>query len=74
MEPLMIELDKIAKKHNKTIAQVSINWLLTNPDVDVIPIPGMRNVKQVKDNIGAIDWELSEEERKIINDIEERTR
>lgn len=34
----------------------------------------MRNVKQVKDNIGAIDWELSEEERKIINDIEERTR
>ncbi len=74
MEPLMIELDKIAQKHNKTIAQVSINWLLTNPNVDVIPIPGMRNVKQVKDNVGAIDWELSKEEREIINNIEEKTR
>ncbi len=74
MEPLMIELDKIAQEHNKTIAQVSINWLLTNPNVDVIPIPGMRNVKQVKDNVGAIDWELSKEEREIINNIEEKTR
>ncbi len=74
MEPLMIELDKIAKEHHKTIAQVSINWLLTNPNVDVIPIPGMRNVKQVKDNVGAIDWELSKEEREIINNIEEKTR
>lgn len=74
MEPLMIELDKIAKKHNKTIAQISINWLLTNPEIDVIPIPGMRNVKQVEDNIGAIDWELSSEERNIINTIEKNTR
>ncbi len=74
MEPLMIELEAIAKEHDKTIAQVSLNWLLSNPDVDVIPIPGMRNPKQVESNIGAIDWDLTSEERKRINTIEEMMR
>ncbi len=74
MEPLMVELEAIAKEHDKSIAQVSLNWLLTNPDVDVIPIPGMRSSKQAESNIGAIDFELSSEERKRINTIEEMTR
>ncbi len=74
MEPLMVELEKIAKAHNKSVAQVSLNWLLTNPEIDIIPIPGTRNVKQAESNIGAIDWDLSKEEREAINEIEEITR
>ncbi len=74
MEPLMIELEKIAKTHDKSIAQVSLNWLLTNPEIDIIPIPGMRNVNQVESNIGAIDWNMSSKEREAINEIEEITR
>lgn len=59
MEPLMQTLEKIAAEHGKTIAQVSLNWLVTNPEVQVFPIPGTRNVKQAKSNLGAVGWCLS---------------
>lgn len=70
MEPLMIELESIAKANNKTIAQTAINWLITNPEVPVFPIPGMRNISQAKDNLEAAEWRMTAEERKRINDAE----
>ena len=69
IEPLFKTLDEIASKHNKTLAQVAINWLLTNEEVCIIPIPGMKNVRQVNDNIGALGWRLTKEERLHINEV-----
>ncbi len=74
MEPLMCEMEQIAKAHGKTIAQVAINWLVTNPDVNVFPIPGMRKQSQAEDNFGAVEWALSPEEREIINHAEIKCR
>jgi pyridoxine 4-dehydrogenase len=54
---------EIAAAHDKTLAQVAINWLITNEDVHVIPIPGMKSVKQVNDNVGSLGWSLTSEER-----------
>lgn len=65
---------KIAKEHDKTIAQVAINWLITTKEDNVIPIPGMRKVSQVQNNVGATNWMLTDEERNRINKIEEETR
>jgi len=74
LEPLFNVLEGIAKTHNKTLAQVAINWLITTNEVNVIPIPGVRNVRQINDNIGALDWHLTQDERTIINKAEIESR
>ncbi len=74
MEPLMETMESIAAAHGKTIAQVAINWLITQERVKVVPIPGVRSVKQAKDNAGALGWALTAEERAAMNRVEEATR
>jgi aryl-alcohol dehydrogenase-like predicted oxidoreductase len=53
------ELTAVAEEANKTPAQVAINWLLQRPGV-AVPIIGARNVTQLRKNLGAIGWSLSE--------------
>jgi len=50
-------LEEIATETGKTIAQVAINWLLQRPTVSSIII-GARNEQQLKQNLGAIGWNL----------------
>ena len=66
-EPLFKMMDEIANTHGKTLAQITINWLLTTEDICVVPIPGMKNIRHVNDNIGALGWQLTNEERDRIN-------
>ena len=46
---------EIANSHNKTMAQVAINWCIAK---GAIPIPGAKNLQQAQDNIAAKDWLL----------------
>lgn len=55
------ELELIAKEREKTIAQVALNWILRKPTVANI-IVGARNEEQLKQNLGAVGWKLSEAE------------
>lgn len=73
LEPMFDALDEIAKAHGKTIGQVAINWLMTS-DSRVIPIPGAKNVRHVRENIGASDWNLTKEELHRISRAEMATR
>ena len=70
LEPLFKVMDEIAGEHNKTLAEVAINWLITTEDVFVIPIPGMRNIQHVNSNLGTLGWRLTKEERDRINKAE----
>jgi len=54
-------LDKIAKDTGKTIAQVALNWLLQRPTVANIVV-GARNEEQLKQNLGAVGWNLTTEQ------------
>ena len=54
-------LDEIAKETGKSVAQVSLNWLLQRPTVVNIII-GARNEEQLKQNLGAVGWSLSIEQ------------
>lgn len=54
-------LDEIAKETGKTVPQVALNWLLQRPTVSNIVI-GARNEEQLKQNLGAIGWNLSMEQ------------
>jgi aryl-alcohol dehydrogenase-like predicted oxidoreductase len=51
-------LDAIAKEAGKTVAQVALNWLLQRPTVANI-IMGARNEEQLRQNLGAVGWNLT---------------
>ncbi|NEO54215.1 MAG: aldo/keto reductase [Okeania sp. SIO3B5] len=67
--PVMSLLKQIGEKYDKTLAQVALNWLVFQDGV--IPIAGCKNSEQVRQNIGAIGWEMNQEE---FNQLEEVTR
>lgn len=54
-------LEEIARGRNKSVAQVALNWLLRRSGVSSV-ILGARNEAQLRDNLGAVGWSLSEEE------------
>jgi pyridoxine 4-dehydrogenase len=59
------KLDKIAKRHGATVAQLSIAWLLHRSPV-MLPIPGTSSVAHLEENMKAADVSLSEAEMKEI--------
>lgn len=54
-------LDEIAAETGKTIPQIALNWLLQRPTVSTIVV-GARNEEQLKQNLGAVGWNLSAEQ------------
>src|SRR5690242_7825346 len=53
-------LDEIAKDVGKTPAQVAINWVLQRPTVSTVII-GARNEEQLRQNLGAVGWRLTDD-------------
>jgi aryl-alcohol dehydrogenase-like predicted oxidoreductase len=51
-------LDEIAKETGKTVPQIALNWLLQRPTVATLII-GARNEEQLRQNLGAIGWNLT---------------
>jgi aryl-alcohol dehydrogenase-like predicted oxidoreductase len=51
-------LDVIAAETGKTHAQIALNWLLQRPTVATVVI-GARNEEQLRQNLGAVGWNLS---------------
>jgi aryl-alcohol dehydrogenase-like predicted oxidoreductase len=54
-------IDKIAKETGKTVAQIAINWLLQRPTIANVII-GARNEEQLRQNLGAVGWNLTKEQ------------
>jgi aryl-alcohol dehydrogenase-like predicted oxidoreductase len=54
-------LDEVAAETGKSVAQVSLNWLLQRPTVSSIII-GARNEEQLKQNLDAVGWNLTPEQ------------
>ena len=52
-------LEAVAAETGKTVPQVAINWLLRRPTVASVII-GARNEAQLRDNLGAVGWALSD--------------
>jgi aryl-alcohol dehydrogenase-like predicted oxidoreductase len=62
MKPLQNTLTTIASAHEKTPAQVALNWLISKPNV--VAIPGTKTPEHVANSAGAAGWRLSENETK----------
>jgi aryl-alcohol dehydrogenase-like predicted oxidoreductase len=54
-------LDAVAAEAGKTVAQVALNWLLQRPTVASL-ILGARNEGQLRQNLGAVGWNLTAEQ------------
>ena len=51
-------LDAVAAETGKSVPQVALNWLLQRPTVSSVII-GARNEEQLRQNLGAVGWNLS---------------
>ena len=58
----------LSEKYKKTIAQIILRWHLQS---GVVAIPGSSNPAHIKENISIFDFELSEEEMKAIEKLEQ---
>lgn len=69
IQPLVNLLREIGAAHGgKTPAQVAINWVICK---GAVPIPGVKNERQARQNIGALGWRLSEEEVQVLDEASE---
>ena len=59
-------LEKLAEEHRATASQISLAWMM-NKRPGIVPIPGTRHLFRLKENIGAADIHLTDEEVKAID-------
>jgi len=70
---LEASLRPAAERHDATLAQVALAWLLAEPGVTSV-IAGARTVDHARANLGALDIALSDGERQRIRDAFEEVR
>lgn len=58
---LLDRIRPIAEKYDATLAQLVINWTVQQPGMGTVLV-GARNEKQITDNVGALRFELTDEE------------
>ncbi len=59
-------IDEVAEETRKSVPQVALNWLLQRPTVATVII-GARNEQQLKENLGAVGWNLTAEQVKRLD-------
>ncbi|AIE85919.1 aldo/keto reductase [Fimbriimonas ginsengisoli] len=60
-------LDEVAAETGKTVAQIALNWLLQRPTVATV-IVGARTEEQLRQNLGAIGWNLTRDQVKKLDE------
>ena len=64
---LLDKMEKLGKdKGGKSVSQIALAWMLANPLI-TSPIIGPRTLKQLEDNLGAVDLNLTEEEVQLLD-------
>jgi len=62
------KIKPIAEKYGVTLAQLSVNWIISQPGVTAA-IVGARNPDQARENAKAADFKLSDEDIQNIRDV-----
>jgi aryl-alcohol dehydrogenase-like predicted oxidoreductase len=58
----MRRLEEIASARQCSLAQLSLAWLLARGE-DIVPIAGTKRSEYLKDNLGALQVQLSQEDQ-----------
>ena len=56
--PIVDLLTRFAARKNATPAQLALAWLLAQKPF-IVPIPGTRNIDRLRENVGAVDVQLT---------------
>jgi aryl-alcohol dehydrogenase-like predicted oxidoreductase len=64
---LVAELARLAQERGVTQVQMAIAWVMTRGE-DIVPVLGMRTVKQVEEALAALEIRLSEEECRLLEE------
>lgn len=72
--PLIEELRKIAAAHGATPSQVALNWLMQFHGDTVVVIPGATKRRHAEENVGAMQFTLSSDELRRIDELSQRFR
>jgi len=64
-------LSELARDKGVTPAQLALAWVLDR-GIDIVPIPGTKRRSYLEENVGALDVELSDEDRAVIEDVAPR--
>lgn len=70
-------IEGVAARHDATAAQVAIAWVHQQSDrlgIPVVPIPGTKRRKWLRDNVAAMDLELTDDDLADLDDIADRVR
>ena len=59
---------EMAAALGKTMAQVSLAWLLSNPLITA-PIIGANSVEQIEELMGAVDFRLSDDDMARLDEL-----
>jgi aryl-alcohol dehydrogenase-like predicted oxidoreductase len=57
----------VGEEVGKSVPQVALNWLLQRPTVASV-IVGARDEKQLRENLGAIGWDLTADQVKRLDE------
>ena len=63
---VVARLQELSARYGKSVAQLAIAWVLDNPAVTVA-LAGMRNTKELEENVAAVDWKLTDEDKAEID-------
>ena len=61
-------LRELAGRHDRTVAQLAIAWVLGHPAVSVTLV-GVRNERELQENIQAVGWKLTDDVRAEIDRV-----
>lgn len=65
---IIISLKEIAAKYKKSLTHLALNWIIAQKGL-TCAIVGARSPAQIEENIGALGWEISQEDNTLIESI-----
>jgi aryl-alcohol dehydrogenase-like predicted oxidoreductase len=71
---LVSALEEIGRLHDATEAQVALNWVIHSQGDCVVTIPGVTKVSQARDNAGAMNFTLSDDEIARLSELSQPLR
>ena len=66
-KPLFTLMEDLAEKYEVSIAQIALNWILKTDNI--IPIPGAKSIEQIKSNIEAASFRITDKEYNELNEL-----
>ena len=68
-QPVINALEEISKRYGVTPGQVALNWLIHSQGDAVVAIPGASRVKHAKESVGAMAFQLSDDDLVYLGEI-----